>query len=79
MVQVNVKIPTRFGGILTNQTGVIGFINRRLKRFTFPNILTTNIDVTGIRIHREGGNQTAFNQSMRIMAHDLTVFAGAGL
>ncbi len=30
-------------------------------------------------IHREGGNQTAFNQRVRIMAHDFTIFTGTRL
>ena len=32
-----------------------------------------------MRLHREAGDETAFDQKMRIVAHDLPVLAGAGL
>ena len=39
--------------------------------------LTTNIDVTNLCTHREGRDQTTLNEVLRIMTHDVAVFAGA--
>ena len=38
-----------------------------------------HIDVTNMRTHGERRKQAPFNKKMRIIAHDLAVFAGAGL
>src|SRR6185437_4792595 len=37
------------------------------------------IDVAGIRGHRSAGIEATLDEKMRIVPHDLAVFAGAGL
>src|ERR1700740_2498262 len=37
-----------------------------------------HVDITGMRIHREACDQTALDQKMRVVPHDLAVLAGAG-
>src|SRR5262249_31298271 len=41
--------------------------------------LTAHIDVTRTAIHRSACNQAALDQQVRVVPHDLAVFAGAGL
>src|ERR1700744_1203051 len=38
-----------------------------------------HVDITGMRIHREARDQTALDQKVRVMPHDLAVLAGTGL
>ena len=45
----------------------------------FPNEFATDIDVAGVRAHREAREQAALDQEMRIVPHNLAVLAGAGL
>ena len=77
MVQVKVKIPAGFGGILAQKARVITFVNRGLQRLTLTDIFAADVDVAGIGPHRERRDQRAFDQRVGIMAHDLAVFAGA--
>ena len=79
MMQVKVKIPARFRRIFAKQTRIISFINRGLQRFAFADVFAANVNIAGMGIHRETGNQTAFDQCMRIMAHNFAVFTGARL
>ncbi len=78
VVQIQIKIPTGFRSVLAQQPSVIGFVNRGLQRLTFTNVFAANIDVAGVCIHRERCDQAAFDQCVRIVAHDFAVFAGAG-
>src|SRR5262249_57828390 len=41
--------------------------------------LAADVDEAGMRPHGEAGDQAAFDQQMRIVAHDLAILAGAGL
>ena len=79
VVQVNVEIPPRAGSVLADETRVIAFVDRGLERFFLADVLAADIDVAGVRVHREAGDQTAFDQRVRIVSHDLPVFAGARL
>ncbi len=60
-----------------DQLGFISLINGGLQVLPFTNELAAHIDVAGICIHREARDQAAFDQQMRIVPHDLAVFAGA--
>ena len=74
---IDVKIISRFTGVLANQPRIIGFVDCSLKRLALADIFATDVDVARVGLHGKTGNQTAFDQRMRIMAHDLAVFAGA--
>ena len=78
MVQVDVEIPAGFRGVLAHEPRIIAFVDGDLQRFAFANIFAAQIDISGMRAHRERGDQAAFNQRVGIMAHDLPVLAGAG-
>ena len=62
-----------------DETRLIGLVDRTLQRIALRDILAADIDVAGMRTHREGGDQAAFDEKMGIIAHDLAVLAGAGL
>src|SRR5262249_34673679 len=51
----------------------------RLEPLALANELAPHIGVAGVRPHREGSEQRALDQQMRLVAHDLSVLAGAGL
>src|ERR1700722_4022071 len=65
--------------VLADQLGLIGLIDRGLKMLALADELAAHIDVAGMRAHREACDQTALDQQMRIVPHDLAVLAGAGL
>ena len=61
MMQIKIKIPTRLGGILAKQARIIGFVDRRLQRFALANILSADVNVTRVGIHRKTGDQTTLD------------------
>ncbi len=75
MCHVQLEVPAAVSGILAQKPGVISLIDRALQLFAFKNELTTDIDVARVGPHRETGQQTALDQLVRIVAHDLPVFA----
>ena len=38
---------------------------------------TADVDVGGVGVHGAPGDETAFDEFVRVAAHDFTVFAGA--
>src|SRR3990167_1728156 len=74
-----VEIKTRPAGVLADQSRRIGFIDRLLQGDALVDIFAAKIDVAGLRLHREGGDEAAFDQKMRIVTHDVAILAGAGL
>src|SRR5262249_52744439 len=58
---------------------LVGLIDRGLEPLALADELAADIDVAGMRVHREARDQAALDQEMRIMPHDLAVLAGAGL
>src|SRR5262249_928995 len=45
----------------------------------FADEFAADVDEAGMSSHGEAGDQAAFDQKMRVVAHDLAVLAGAGL
>src|SRR6185437_89019 len=65
--------------VLADELGLVGLVNRGLQPLALADELAADVDVTGVHAHGAARDQTAFDQQMRIVAHDLAVFAGAGL
>ena len=65
--------------VLADQLGLIGLVDRGLQMLALADELAADIDVAGMRAHREAREQAALDQQMRIVPHDLAVLAGAGL
>ena len=78
VVDVEVEVPA-VDVVLADQLGLVGLVDRRLQLLALADELAAHVDVAGVRAHREGGEQRALDQQMRIMPHDLAVLAGAGL
>ncbi len=65
--------------VLADELRLIGLVHRVLQRLAFGDELAAHIDVAGVGAHREGGDQRAFDQRMRVVAHDLAILAGSRL
>ena len=64
--------------VLADQLGLIGLVNRGLQMFALPDEFAADVNVTGMGAHREARDQTALDEEMRIVPHDLAVLAGPG-
>src|SRR5260370_42570199 len=53
--------------VLADQFCLIGLIDRGLQMLALPDELAADIDVAGMRAHREAREQAAFDQKMRIV------------
>ena len=65
--------------VLADELGLIGLVHRRLQALALADEFAANIDVAGVGVHGEAGDQAALDQEMRVVPHDLAVLAGAGL
>ena len=65
--------------VLADQLRIIGLIDRGLQMLPLADELAAHIDVAGMRVHREACQETAFDEKMWVVPHDLAVLAGAGL
>ena len=77
MGYINIAVPT-MDIIFADEFGFIGLVDGGLQVFTLTNIFAAHINIGGVAGHAHAGDQAAFHQQMRIMAHDLAVFARAG-
>ncbi len=78
MMDVNVERPA-VPIVLADELCRIGLGDRGLEALAFQNIFAANINVAGMRLHREAGDEAALDQKLRIVPHDFPVLAGAGL
>ena len=78
MVDDDIQIPAMHI-VFADQLRLIGLIDRRLQALALAHEFAANIDVAGMRAHREAGDQAALNQMLRIVAHNVAILAGAGL
>ena len=78
MMDENVDIPAVLV-VLAEKTRIVAFVDRGLQRFALADIFAAHVDIAGVGAHGEAGDHAAFDQRMRIVAHDIAVLAGAGL
>ena len=78
-MNVDVEIISRTAGILADQARIISLLNRGIENARFIMEFTAHVDICGHSAHRKTGDQTAFNQLVRVVAHDLPILAGARL
>src|SRR5262249_61865888 len=65
--------------VLAYEIGRIVLVLRRLQALAFSDEFSADIDEAGMRAHSETGDQSALDQKMWVVAHDLAVLTGAGL
>ena len=78
-MHVKVEWVAGAAGVLADQTGLIGLVDGGLQTLCFAAELTPDIDITGVNPHSDRGEQTAFNQLLRVIAKDVAILAGPGL
>ena len=78
-VDVDIEVPARAAGVAADQPGGIGLLDRGLQALGLAVEFAADIDIRRVGAHCETGDQAAFDQLVRIVAHDVPVLAGAGL
>src|SRR5487761_633037 len=78
-VEAELEIEARAAGVWAHEAGGIGLVDRRLEDLRLVIELAADIDVAVMRAHADASEDAAFDQLMRVVTHDVTVLAGAGL
>ena len=78
-MDVEVEVPSRAAGVLAEQARVIGLLDRLDQVLRLVIKFAAHVDVAGVGAHREARDQAAFDEQMRIVAHDVAILAGARL
>ena len=78
-MQVDLVIIAGAAGILADQAGRIGLLDRGLEVLRLVIEFTADIDVAGARPHADAGQQAALQQFVRVVTQDVAIFAGARL
>ena len=76
---MEIELPTRAAGVLTDQTGVMGLADGPPQSLRLPAVLAAHVNVGGIGADGEGGQQSALDNLVGFAAEDFPVLAGAGL
>ncbi len=76
--EIKLEVPA-IDVVLADQLGVIGLVDGGLQDLALGDELAANIDVGDMGAHGEAGQERALDQELRIVTHDVAVFAGAGL
>src|SRR5205085_1742352 len=78
-VQIKVHVIAGAAGILAEEPRVVGLLDRDLEVLRLVVELAANVDVGRGRTHAGAGDETTFEQPMRVIAQDFAVLACAGL
>ena len=78
-VDEDVEVVARAARVLADEPGLVGFLDGALEDGGFVVELAADVDVGGAAVHGPAGDETAFDEFVRVLAHDFAVFAGAGL
>ena len=65
--------------VLADEIGLVGLVHRGLQAVAFAHEFAADVDEAGVCPHGESGDETALDEEMRIVPHDLAILAGAGL
>src|SRR5436305_326344 len=74
--KIKLEIPA-MDVVLADQLGLVSLIDGGLHDLPFAQEFAADIDVTNMRPHGERGDQTTFDQMLRIVAHDVPVLASS--
>ncbi len=75
----NVEIVTGSTGIFADQTLFVSLVDCDLNVGSFVIELATNVNVGGAGSHGPTGDEASFDKLMRIVTHNLTIFARSWL
>jgi hypothetical protein len=78
-VDVDVEVVSGAAGVLSDETGLVGLLNGALKDGGLVVELATDVDVGSGSVHGASSNETALNELVGVLAHDLAVLACSGL
>ena len=78
MVDIEIEVPA-MDVVLADEPRLIGLVDRGLEPLALADEFAAHIDIADMGAHGGAGDEAAFDEEMRIMAHDLAVLAGAGL
>ncbi len=75
VMNVAIEVPARSSGVLAEQARRVALLDRRFESLVLDAKLAPHVDVASMRAHRERGDQATFQQRLRIVPHDIAVFA----
>lgn len=78
-VDENIEIVTRIAGVLANQSILISLVNRVLENGGLVDEFASDVDISSGCVHRSAGNETALDQLVWVLSHNLSIFARSGL
>lgn len=78
-VEDDVKVVSGAAGVFADETVLVGFVDGLLEVGGFVVEFTADVDVGGVGLHGESGNQATFDQLVGFEAQDFAVFAGLRL
>ena len=76
MMDVDVERPA-MKIVRADEVCLISLVDRGLQPLALEDVLAPNVDIAGVRLHRDARDQAPLDQEVRIVAHDLPVFAGS--
>ena len=78
-MDVEIELPARAAGIVADQPGFVSFVHSALQAIDLVMEFAAHVAIGRMGAHGEGRDQGAFDELMRLGAHDFAVLAGAGL
>ncbi len=79
VMNVEIEVPAGARRVRPQETGFVCLVHSSLELLALADEFAAHIDVAGMRAHREGGDEAAFDELLRIVTHDVAILAGAGL
>eukprot|EP00982_Pelagococcus_subviridis_P013564 31264-Pelagococcus_subviridis.AAC.10 len=78
VVNVNVEVDPRAARVLSEVARRVGLVPRALEVEALVDVLAADVDVARARAHGGAGDEAAFQEFVRVVTHDLAVFARPG-
>lgn len=78
-VNINIKVISSTASVLTEESLSISFIDCLLKLYLLIPELASNIDVSSLSTHAETNDECTFDKFVRVVSHDLSIFASTWL
>lgn len=78
-VNVHIEVVARSARVLADKAGLVGLVDGLLEDNRLLVELTTDVDVGSSGVHGPANHETALNELVGVLAHDLSVLTGTGL